>query len=248
MLKCIIVDDEQNAVDVLKLMVQQSGLLQLVCATTKPQEALDFINQQSADIAFLDIHMPGFNGLDLARALKGKCEVVFITGHSQFVTEAYELEVADYLLKPIPLPRFINAVHRVIKRIAPVNQPLQHYPQQHGGLDGIEDDYFFVKTEQKGKMVKINLADIDYVEGMKNYLAIYHSGRKTLALLNMKDMEDRLPSKYFVRVQKSFIVALHKISMVEANKLMLHNIDNPIAIGDMYRQQFMEAMKGKLVK
>lgn len=248
MLKCIIVDDEQNAVDVMQLLVKQCGLLQLAFSTTKPQEVIDFVKKEAVDIVFLDIDMPGMNGLNLAHALKGKCEVVFITGHSQFVTEAFELEVADYLLKPITLPRFINAVHRVIKRTTGVNYLPESVPTptmiQESSL---EHDYFFVKTEQKGKMLRVNLVDIDYVEGMKNYVAIHHCGQKTLALLGLNEMEERLPARHFVRVQKSFIVAMHKIAMVEGNRVKLKSVPNEIIVGDAYKAQFMEALKDRVM-
>lgn len=248
MLKCIIVDDEQNAIDVLQLLVKQCGLLELMLASTKPQEIVDFVNITPIDIAFLDIDMPGMNGLNLAHALKGKCEVVFITGHSQFVTEAFELEVADYLLKPITLPRFINAVHRVMKRVTGANNLPESGPalgMMHEG--NLEHDYFFVKTEQKGKMLRVNLADIDYVEGMKNYVAIHHCGQKTPALLGLNEMEERLPARHFVRVQKSFIVALHKIAMVEGNRVKLKNVPTEIIVGDAYKAQFMQALRNRMV-
>lgn len=243
MLKCIIVDDEQSAIEVLKKHVAASGLLQLVHTTTEPLDALRVINEQPIDIAFLDIMMPGITGLELAAAIRGKCKVIFTTAYSEFALDAYELDVVDYLLKPVPLPRFIGAVQRAIERLAPA----QILPSM-GATNSLDYDYLFVKNEEKGKMTRIMLAHIDYVQAMKKQVTIYHLGQKTIAQLGMKDMEERLPTTYFMRVQKSFIVALHKIDTVEGNWVRLKGVDTPIAIGDMYRQQFMEAMRNKLIK
>lgn len=243
MLNCIIVDDELSAIAVLKKHVAASGLLHLVHATTEPLEALRIINEQPIDIAFLDIKMPGITGLELAAAIRGKCKVIFTTAYSEFALDAYELDVVDYLLKPIPLPRFIGAVQRAIERLAPA----QVLPPMVVA-NSLDYDYLFVKNEEKGKMTRIMLAHIDYVQAMKKQVIIYHLGQKTIAQLGMKDIEERLPTSHFMRVQKSFIVALHKIDTVEGNWLKLKGFDAPIAIGDMYRQQFMEAMRNKLVK
>lgn len=243
MLKCIIVDDEESAIAVLEKHVAASGLLQLVYTTTEPLEALRIINEQPIDIAFLDIKMPGITGLELAAAIRGKCKVIFTTAYSEFALDAYDLDVVDYLLKPIPLSRFIGAVQRAIERLAPV----QTLPPV-AVANNLDYDYLFVKNEEKGKMTRIMLADIDYIQAMKKQVIIYHLGQKTIAQLGMKEMEDRLPASHFMRVQKSFIVALHKIDTVEGNWLKLKGFDAPIAIGDMYRQQFMEVMRNKLVK
>jgi len=238
MLRCIIVDDEESAIEVLKMHIHEVGCLELVYATTKPQEALRIINEETIDLVFLDIKMPGITGLDLAGAIKGKCKVIFTTAYSKFVSEAFDLDVIDYLLKPIPLPRFMKAVQRAINIITPT-QAMQIEQES------LEYDYIFIKTEQKGKLLKIDLANIDYVEGMRNYVAIYHNGQKTMALLSMKDVEEKLPSKYFIRVQKSFIVAKHKISLIEGNIIKLKNISAEITIGESYKGNFMEAMKWK---
>jgi two-component system, LytTR family, response regulator len=243
MLTCIIVDDEQSAIAVLKKHVAASGLLHLVHTTTDPLEALRVINEQPIDLAFLDIKMPSITGLELAAAIRGKCKVIFTTAYSEFALDAYELDVVDYLLKPIPLPRFMGAVQRAIERLAPA----QALPAM-ATADSLDYDYLFVKSEDKGKMTRVMLAHIDYVQAMKKQVIIYHLGQKTIAQLGMKDMEERLPTKYFMRVQKSFIVALHKIDTVEGNWLRLKGFDTPIVIGDIYKPLFMEVMRNKMLK
>jgi len=234
------VDDEQHAIDVLIHYIGQTPFLQLVKATTNPIEALEMVNTQKIDLVFLDIQMPELSGLDVARTIQGKAKVILTTAYSEFAAEGFDLEVVDYLLKPIPLPRFFKAVQRVLNT---VTSSVTAMPNE----DNIEDDYIFVKTELKGKMLKINLRDIDYIEGMKNYVAIYHAGQKTMALLNMKDLEERLPKKYFLRVHKSYIVSVNKIVAIEGNLVVLKNVKAEILLGETYRNSFYDLMKHKLM-
>ncbi|AKQ44870.1 hypothetical protein TH63_03325 [Rufibacter radiotolerans] len=239
-MNCLLVDDEEHALEVLRHHLKQVPALTVAGATTNPLEALRLLNSQPIDLVFLDIQMPELSGLDVVRAINGKCKVILTTAYSEFAAEGFDLEVVDYLLKPISLPRFLKAVQRAMRTTevtapAPAPEPLEH-------------EYIFVKTELKGKMLKINLVDIDYVEGMKNYVAIHHNGLRTLALLNMKALEDRLPSRQFMRVHKSFIIALSKITAIEGNQIQLKNIKADIALGDTYRQAFHEIMRKKLMQ
>jgi two-component system LytT family response regulator len=235
MISCIIVDDEQHAIDVLAHFVNQTPLLTLKGTTTDPLEALQLINREQVDLIFLDIQMPHISGIDFIKAINGRCKVILTTAYSEFAAEGFDLEVVDYLLKPIPLPRFLKAVQRAAAILAKTTIP-----------ETETDDYIFVKTEAKGKMLKINLADIDYIEGMKNYVAIHTGDTKTLALLNMKDLEDRLQGKHFMRVHRSYIIAIGKITMIEGNRIVLKK-GQEILLGDSYRTAFLEAMKGKLM-
>jgi DNA-binding LytR/AlgR family response regulator len=240
MISCLVVDDEQHALDVLTLYINQTPFLQLVKAVTSPIEALEIVNTRKIDLVFLDIQMPEISGLDFARTIHGKSKVILTTAYSEFAAEGFDLEVVDYLLKPIPLPRFFKAVQRVLNAVtSTVSMPAT---DEH-----LEDDYIFVKTEVKGKMLKINLKDIDYIEGMKNYVAIHHGGLKTMALLNMKDLEERLPRKHFSRVHKSFIVSVNKIIAIEGNMIQLKNVKADILLGDTYKSSFHELMKHKLL-
>ncbi|WP_298732782.1 LytTR family DNA-binding domain-containing protein [uncultured Chitinophaga sp.] len=241
MISCLVVDDEQHALEVLSLYIQQTPFLQLVKAVTSPIEALEIVNTRKIDLVFLDIQMPEISGLDFARTIQGKCKVILTTAYSEFAAEGFDLEVVDYLLKPIPLPRFFKAVQKVL------NAATSSVPVTVASDEGIDDDYIFVKTEVKGKMLKINLKEIDYIEGMKNYVAIHHGGLKTMALLNMKDLEERLPRKHFFRVHKSFIVSVNKIVAIEGNMIQLKNVKADILLGDTYKSGFHEMMKHKLM-
>jgi DNA-binding LytR/AlgR family response regulator len=239
---CIIIDDEQHAIDVLEHYVRQIPDLQLLATFTNPLEALPFLNKTSPDILFLDIQMPEISGIDLIKTIPNLTKIILTTAYSEFVTEGFELEVTDYLLKPVPFPRFLKAVQRVQHLLT--NSNLKE-PAEAGEIG---DDYFFVKTESKGKILKINFREIDYIEGEKNYVAIHHGGSKTMALLNMKDLEDRLPGRYFMRIHRSYIIPLEKIVAIQGNTVLLRGIKEKIFLGDTYRAAFLERMKGKIME
>jgi two-component system, LytTR family, response regulator len=235
MINCIVVDDEQHAIDILLHYINQTPLLNIVASTTNPIQALQVVATENVDLVFLDIHMPELSGIDFIKALNGKCKVILTTAYSEFALEGYELDVVDYLLKPIRLPRFLAAIQKVAKSL------------KEKEIEDIEDDYIFVKTESKGKLLKINLADIDYIEGMKNYVAIHSGGSKIMVYTAMKEIEDRLPAKYFMRVHKSFIIRIDRISGIEGNRVLLKNINADIMIGENYKSELMEKVKGKLL-
>ncbi len=237
MLKCFILDDEQHAIDIIAHYCKQTGYIEIIGTSTNPVTAMPVINNQAPDLLFIDIHMPDISGIDVVKSLTSKVNVVFTTAYSEFATVGFELDVTDYLLKPISFPRFLKAVQKVLNAKVSNEIPQDTVP--------FEDDYFFVKTEAKGKMLKINMCDIDYIEGMKNYVAIYHNGQKTMALLNMKDLEDKLSEKYFMRVQKSFIVALSRVTGVEGNMIRLKDIKAEILMGDTYKPRVQAFFKSK---
>jgi two-component system LytT family response regulator len=235
MINCIVVDDEQHAIDILMHYIKQTPLLSAIATTTNPIEALQIIATQKVDLVFLDIHMPELSGMDFIKALNGKAKVILTTAYSEFALEGYELDVIDYLLKPIRLPRFLSAVQKAAKSL------------KEADIEDIEDDYIFVKTESKGKLLKINLAEIDYVEGMKNYVAIHSGGSKVMVYTAMKEIEDRLPAKYFMRIHKSFIIRIDRIMGIEGNRVLLKNVQADIMIGENYKSELMEKVKGKLL-
>ena len=241
MINCIIVDDEQHAIDILVHYVKQTPHLNLVATTTNPIEALQIIASQKIDLIFLDIQMPELSGMDLIKAINGKAKVILTTAYSEFALESYELDVVDYLLKPVRLPRFLQAVQKAIKETE------ENADEDHSVHD-VEDDYIFVKTESKGKLLKINLDEIDYIEGMKNYVAIFCGGKKTLVYTSMKDLEERLSKKQFIRVHKSFIIPIAKITGIEGNLLRLKNVAAEILIGDNYKADLMEIIRNKMIQ
>ncbi|HEY1111992.1 MAG TPA: LytTR family DNA-binding domain-containing protein [Chitinophagaceae bacterium] len=240
MISCIIVDDEQHAIDILVHYIGQTPQLQLVGATTNPLEALKMVADQKVDLVFLDIQMPELSGIDFIKALGGRSKVILTTAYSEFALEGYELDVVDYLLKPIRLPRFLQAVQKaagLIKESAPAAPAKES-----------DDDYIFVKTESKGKLLKINLAEIDYIEGMKNYVAVHRGGQKTLVYTSMKELEDHLPRQQFMRVHKSYIIPLARITGIEGNMLSLKGVPEKILIGESYKPELMELIRNKMIQ
>jgi two-component system, LytTR family, response regulator len=239
MIRCIIIDDEQEAIDILADYAKESGKLQVVATHTNPVEGLASIEQLQPDVVFLDIHMPKLSGMDLVRTLKGRYKVILCTAYTEFATEAYDYDVLDYLLKPVRFERFLRAISKLETTATTSN-----YIQQK---DDYETDYLFVKTESKRKLLKINIRDIDFIEGMKNYVCIHHNGTRTLALLNMKDMEDRLLHQYFIRTHKSYIVNIQRIIGITDDVVHLKGIDAEVLIGVSYRDAFMNIMREKLM-
>lgn len=239
MINCLIVDDEMHAVEVLTQYVLQTPHLHLVRATTSSLEALAITKQQRIELVFLDVQMPEMSGLDFIKQLNESTRVILCTAYSEFAFAGYEHDVVDFLMKPIAYPRFIKAVQKATNLIAA--------DYHFASTEEPDDDYIFVKSEYKGKMIKINLDEIDYIEGMKNYVAIYRGKDKILALLNMKDLEERLPKKKFMRVHKSFIIAINRVTIIEGNHVVLQNITASVPLGEVYKQAFMERIRHKLM-
>jgi len=239
MINCIIVDDEPHAIEVLDHYVKQTPHLHLVASFTNPIEALQLLGQQKIDLVFLDIQMPEITGIDFIKAIQGKSKVILTTAYSEFALEGYDLYVVDYLMKPIRLPRFLAAVQKAVQQLNAGNEKAP---------EAAEDDYIFVKTESKGKLLKINLADIDFIESMKNYMVIHIGGQKTFVYTSMKELEERLPKKQFIRVHKSFIIPISRITGIEGNLLRLKNVTAEILIGENYKAELMEIIRGKMIQ
>ena len=241
MIQCIIVDDEQHAIDILVHYVKQTPFLNLAGSTTNPIEAMEMVSKQKVDLVFLDIQMPELSGIDFIKAINGKAKVILTTAYSEFAIESYELDVVDYLLKPVRLPRFLVAVQKAMKEI-------EDHSADKNNVGAAEDDYIFVKTESKGKLLKINLDDIDYIEGMKNYVAIHCGTKKTLVYTSMKELEEKLSGKQFIRVHKSFIIPISKITGIEGNLLRIKNVTDEILIGENYKAGLMEIIRNKMIQ
>jgi DNA-binding LytR/AlgR family response regulator len=240
MINCIIIDDEQHAIDVLVHHVKQTPHLNLVETFTNPIEALQALTTKKIDLVFLDIQMPELSGIDFIKTIHGKAKVILTTAYSEFALEGYELYVIDYLIKPIRLARFLAAVQKAVEQIRPANEPSQQ--------ESTADDYIFVKTESKGKLLKINLADIDFIESMKNYVVIHRGTQKTFVYTSMKELEDHLPKKQFIRVHKSFIIPISRITGIEGNMVRLKDTSSGIMIGETYKAELMEIIKGKMIQ
>lgn len=239
-MKCFIVDDEAHALEVLARYVEKTPGLELAGTEENPLVALNIITEakEVLDITFVDVDMPQLSGVELAELINTHTTVVFTTAYPDYAFQAFEKNAVDYLLKPISYERFLKAIHKVKERFAGKNI-----------ADDTKDgrDHFFVKSEIKGKIVRVDLAAIDYIEALQNYVRI-HSGSDTLTTyLTMKEVEENLPENKFSRVHKSFIVNSAKVRALEGNQIILSN-KSVIPLGANYRTTFMETIMPKLIK
>lgn len=240
MTNCIIVDDEQHAIEVLEHYIRSISELNLIATFNKPSEAITFLNDHQVDLIFLDINMPKISGIEFIQAVRHKnYNFILTTAYREFAPNGFDLDVVDYLIKPIPLPRFLQAITKAQKIIS-------LHQAEHSNTS-VDANYFIVKTQFKSQMIKVYINDIDYIEGMKNYVALHHNGNRTLALITMKDVEERLPKNRFMRIQKSFIIALDKVVAINGNQVVLKGISCEISIGETYKKQFLETIKKNLI-
>ena len=229
MIRVLAVDDEPLALDIISDYVEKIPSMELAKVTTSAFEALQFVQQHPVDLIFLDVQMPELTGIQFLKAINGKCPVILTTAFPEYALESYELEVTDYLLKPIAFDRFYKAVQKVISSKLPENKS----EQQPAG-------FIFVKTEHK--ITKVKLEDILYIEGLKDYISIFTPAERIITLQNMRKMEESLPPAKFVRVHRSYIVSLEKIEFIERSRIRIS--DKIIPIGDTYRDVFFKRIGG----
>ena len=235
MISCIIIDDEPHIIELIKGYVEQIPFLKLESTFTNPIEAIAYMSHVDIDLIFLDIHMEPFSGLDFIQANKSRAGIIMITAYSDYALKGYENDVIDYLLKPVSMVRFMKAAQKALNVIT------GRMIEQKSSLS--IEEHIFVKTEQKGKFIKINYKDIEYIEGLKNYVSIYHNSIRTVALLNIRDLENKLADAGFLRIHKSYIISIDKVRLIDGNQLKLINNDKYIPIGDSYRQVVFQKLK-----
>ncbi len=237
-MKCLIVDDENLAIDVIKKHVERIPFLELVTTTTSAFQAIDIIEREKIDLLFLDIQMPELTGLELLGALNHKPQVIFTTAYPDYALQSYEFDAIDYLVKPIPFDRLIKAVNKAKARIQPINTPAQIISEESSAKD-----FIFVKTDYK--TVRIDLSQIHFIESMKDYVIFHLGSEQVKSLLSIKNVEDQLPKDQFVRIHRSFIIAPDKIQEIERNTLLVN--DCRINVGTNYREVFKEIVDQKRV-
>src|ERR1700761_6124920 len=247
MIRCLVVDDEPLALHILEDYISKVPFLELIKATTNPIEALTLVQEGNIDLVFLDVQMPELTGIQFLRIANGKTKVILTTAYSQYALEGYELDVVDYLLKPIAFDRFYKAAQKAQGILrgndqAAVAQPIVQQVVAQPQAD-FSNDFIFVKSEYK--IQKVYLNQILYIEGLKDYISIFTESERIITLQNMKKMEDTLPENHFVRVHKSYIVALSKIDSIERSRISIG--DKTIPIGDTYRDNFFKLIDGKNV-
>lgn len=227
-LTCIAIDDEPLALELLQDNISKIPFLELKAGFNKPLEAINYLNEHTIDLVFIDIQMPGISGLQFIKGLPKKALYILVTAYEQFALEGYNLGVVDYLLKPVGFDRFMQACEKA--------KELYVYKQQSSTQINQENrDYMFVQADYK--MVKVNYNDIEYIEGLKDYVKFHlTNGHKPLvARLNMKTLEDDLPSHLFLRIHKSYIVSKKAITAVQKSTLFIGQTEIPV--GENFKDQ-----------
>lgn len=224
--KCIVVDDEPLAAQVLVSFIHKTPDLQLVKVFHNPAEALAFVKQEKIDLIFLDIQMQELSGLELMQLAPPGVQVVLVSAYDEYAVEGFDREAIDYLLKPVSFERFARAVQRVLARsTVTVSQPAG-------------TDYIFVRTDKR--IVRVDVKDILFVEALRNYVAIQTVKQKILTLQNLRSFEEILAPFRFIRVHKSFIISPDKIDSIEKQRIFTG--PHCVPVGDAYLKQFMEAI------
>ncbi|EDY95765.1 LytTr DNA-binding domain protein [Phocaeicola plebeius DSM 17135] len=233
MIKCIAIDDEPHALRQLAEYIEAVPYLSLEGSFESAFDACNFLHDNAIDLIFVDINMPDINGIDFVKSLSKNVKIVFITAHSEFAYEGFQLDAADYLLKPISFTDFLKSANKVNER----------YFQQNSSLPEIQQnrDYLFIKSEYR--VIRINFKDIKYIESKREYVKIFLDGSEPITtLMSIKKLEETLPGNMFMRVHRSFIVNLDKITVVERNRIIFDN-KVYIPISENYGEKFQEYME-----
>lgn len=227
MIRCIAIDDEPLALELLEDNISKLPYLQLVASCDNALDAMKIMEQEKVDLIFLDIQMPGLTGLQFIQSMTVKPMIILVTAYEKFALEGFNLDVTDYLLKPVSLDRFIKACNKAKELFDLKNLPRETLP-------GNEPGYFFVNVDYS--MLKINTADIIYIEGLKDYIKIHlkSSQKPVVTRMPMKTIEEQLPAHSFLRIHKSYIVSVAFITAVRKSSVFIDTIELPVS--DNYRE------------
>lgn len=237
MIDCIIIDDEQHAIDLLEHYVGKVPYLNLVASTTDPIAGLVMVNQMQNGLVFLDVQMPQLSGIEILKQIRKDVSVIMTTAYKKYAFEGFQYEVVDYLLKPVDFPRFLKAVNRLVT-------PPQIFPAK----DNESSNYLFVKTEQKGKFVKVDMQNITFIEALGNYVAIHQINRQqVITYMSLKELDGRLSNNGFIRVHKSFVISFAHIITVEGNFVKVLDEERLIPIGNSFKQSFFGLLHKNLL-
>lgn len=236
-IRTLIVDDEPLALEVLETYIEQMPEIELVGKCTNAIEANKVLNEIEVDLMFLDIQMPQLTGTEFVKTLTDPPIIIFTTAYPNYAIEGFELDALDYLLKPISLERFMKAINKAKEQIN----------LKSGGKDEEAEDFIFVKSDKK--FIKVHYDDILYIEGLKDYVIIKTEAGRIITLQTMKSLEERLPSRRFMRVHRSYIAGLNKINAVVGNMVEVIEKGKPkhLPIGKNYRDDLLAVIhKNKL--
>ena len=229
-ISCLIVDDEPMALNLVENYVLKTPFLYLVQKCNSGLEALSYLNEEKVDLIFLDIQMPDLTGLQLAKVLPKSTRIIFTTAFDQYAIEGFKVEALDYLLKPFDYSEFLTAANKAREWFELIHSQEKATPKN--------TEFLFVKSEYK--QIKINLKDVLYFEGLKDYIKIWlvNNPKPILTLMSLKTLEEELPASQFMRVHRSFIVSLDNIDTIERSQILINN--QRITVSDQYKQQFLD--------
>lgn len=233
-IRCAVVDDEPLALGLMASYVKKTPFLELVGSYSSAVQAMQEMHDNPVDLIFIDIQMPELNGLDYSRMISPQTRVVFTTAFNQYALDGYKVNAIDYLLKPISYPDFLLAANKAQEWFRLVKQSQQSEKKEN------QDEKLSIFVKSDYKLIRIELKNILYVEGLKDYVKIYeeNTGRPVISLMSMKAMEEILPADRFMRVHRSYIVQKEKIRIIEHNRIVFGNTYIPI--GDSYKQAFQD--------
>jgi len=240
-LKCIAVDDEPLALKLVQTFIEQTPFLELIASCDNAVEALTLIREKQPDLVFLDINMPNLTGMELARLLQEQPgplpKIVFTTAYNHYAIEGYRVNAVDYLLKPFSYEEFLRAANKVLQ--------ITEDASNHFQTITADDEFIFLKVEYQ--WVRISLKDISYIESLKDYVKVHldDSQKAVLSLISLKALEEKLPSSKFMRVHRSYIVSLDKISAISKNSIFIDKAE--ITVGEQYKETF-KAIVEKWIK
>ena len=233
---CIIVDDEPLAREAIQLLVEKIKDLQLLGSFNSANTASKFMQDRTVDLIFLDVQMPGINGIEFAKTIPKETLVIFTTAFSEYALDSYEVEAIDYLVKPVQKARFQVAVNKALSY-----NLLLKSENGKNNIETVEADYFFVKADRK--IFKVYFKDILFIEGLKDYVILHTAEQKIMTAMNVKTIHEQLPQHLFARISKSYVVNVKQIESFDNNTIFIHKHEIPI--GNTYRNYFFDEFVSK---
>ena len=237
-MNCIIVDDEPLAREAIQMLVDQTENLNLVGTFKSPEQASSFLMENSVDLIFLDIQMPGMNGIEFSKSISKETFIIFTTAYAEYAVDSYEVDAIDYLIKPVKWERFQKAVEK-----AQTYSKLFKTSDFENQIEITSDDHFFVRADRK--MFKIYFDQILFIEGLKDYVVLHTESQKIITAMNIKTIHAKLPETLFARVSKSYIINVKQMDSIDNNTVFIGK--NEIPIGTIYRDAFLEEFVTKRI-
>jgi len=229
-MKCIIIDDEPLARAEMEVLIQKNSNLEVSAKFSNALTALQYLEKHTIDLLFLDIEMPGLNGIELASKLPKDCLVIFTTAYPQYAVKSYELDAIDYLLKPIDNTRLEKAIRK-----AELYRTLLNEKTAKSTIEWKTDDFIFIQSDRR--TYKVDFNNVIYIEALKDYVVIYTTTQKLITAMNLKTMYQKLPMEKFIRVSRSFIVNLNQVTSFDNHWVYINDLDIPM--GEIYRSGFI---------